>query len=153
MIANRATSWFRPFFNLDRDGRECPHPHGLIEKEMPARVVRTIHDLRREFASRWDPWNCGEIAPAWVTRLRARHPRTRIELEGDPGSDGATSGYDVDGYGIRPHVWVTVGPRHLIFDPTAYQFADGSDVELGYPKPGICRDRYRKDGRRFTDLR
>jgi hypothetical protein len=146
-MTSNSTSWFRPFFNLDPDGRERTHPHGLVENGIPARVARTIRDLRGEFASRRDLWNCGEIAPAWASCLRARHPRTLITEEGDPGSEGTTSGYYVEGLGIRPHLWVTIGPRELIFDPTAYQFAYGSDVVLGYEKPGIRRDCYRKRGR------
>jgi hypothetical protein len=146
-------TWFRPFFNLDGDGRELPYPHGLIEAGMPARVVRTIESLRGDFASRRDLWYCADVAPAWASRLQARHPRTRIEWKGDPGSDAPTSGYYVDGHGIRPHVWVTVGPRQLIFDPTAYQFDGSSEFCLGYPKPGISLDRYRKDGSRFIDVR
>ena len=77
-----------------------------------------------------------------------------IRWEGNlPGTDNPTSGYYVDGLGIRTHVWVVVGFRQLIFDPTAYQFDDGSGVCLGYPKPGISLDRYRRDGRSFTDSR
>lgn len=153
MTASRDASWFRPFFNVDKEDHDCSQPHGLIEEGMPARVVRTIHDLRGEFASRRDLFCCLEIAPAWIALIKMRHPRMRIEREGDPGSDGATSGYLVDGDVIRPHLWVTIGPRQLIFDPTAYQFADGSSVDLGYAKPGICRDRYRKGGLSFSDSR
>jgi hypothetical protein len=153
MTATRDASWFSPFFNLDKDGRECPTPHGLIEKGMPYRVALTIHDLRRQFTPRRNLWNCGEIAKAWAEQLKARHPRMRVECEGDPGSDNLTSGYYVDGHGIRAHVWVIVGPRQLIFDPTAYQFDEGSTVSLPYPKPGISLDRYRKDGLSFSDSR
>jgi hypothetical protein len=153
VTAHRPESWFLPFFNLDKDVREYPQPHGLIERGMPSRVVQTIRDLRQEFASQWDLSNCTVIVPAWAARLKKRHPRMRIEPEGDPGSDNPTSGYYVDGHGIRAHLWVVVGPRQLIFDPTACQFEEGNDVALPYPKPGISLDRYRKDGCRFIDLR
>ena len=131
MTGTRDVSWFRPFFNLDKDDRECLTPHGLIERGMPYRVVLTIHDLRGQLTPRWDLWNCGEMADAWAKQLRMRHPRVSIECQGDPpGTDHPTSGYYVDGCGIRTHVWVIVGPRQLIFDPTAYQFDEGSIVAL-----------------------
>jgi hypothetical protein len=154
VTTRKGESWFRPFFNIGSDGHDCPQPHGLIERGMPARVVQTIHDLRGDFTHRWDLWNCGDIATAWANQLQVRHPRTCIKWEGSlPGTDNPTSGYRVDGRGIRPHVWVTVGPRQVIFDPTAYQFDESSKVDLGYPKPGICLGRYCKDGDRFADLR
>jgi hypothetical protein len=121
---------------------------------MPWRVVRTIRELRCQITPRWDLWNCGDIGTAWAQLLQARHPRMAIGWEGNlPGTDNPTSGYYVDGCGIRPHVWVIVGPQQLIFDPTAYQFDEGSTLQLPYPKPGISLLRYRKDGLSFRDSR
>jgi hypothetical protein len=127
-------SWFDPFFNVDAEGNELPDPDGIIERGIPECVMQSIKQLRDGKVCRPYPLDCFVVAPAWLRLLQPRHPDMLIEQDGDPGSEGATSGYYVDECGIRPHLWVVVGPRRQIFDPTAYQFDESKLGALALPE-------------------
>ncbi len=73
--------------------------------------------------------DCGYASAEWERVFR--HAGIRCATIGAPGDEHAV--YQRRVGGIKPHMWLFVGPEMRIFDPTASQFDDDGGVRLeGY---------------------